>query len=276
MNALRLTLYSVILYAATLALGIAVTWGHILDPAAASIISPSSLGWSDALFFVLVMIGFTVVMVRFVRATRASLMLISTIALVVGAQFTFATWFPWPWSLIGGIVALVLAAYRPTVWSHDVAMMLCLAGIASVLGLSLNPLIASVLLIVLSLYDVFSVYRSKHMVSLAGNMLSSGIILGFLIPARYKTFFAQRNRALGERSVMLLGSGDIGLPLMLVTATASQSLQAAAIVAVGALMGVVLMHVLFLRQRTPHPMAALPPIAVPAVIGYLVAALTVL
>jgi len=78
---------------------------------------------------------------------------------------------------------------------------------------------------------------------------------------------------LEERRVLMLGSGDIGLPLVLATSAVTTSLASAVAASVGALVGVVAMQVLWMRQETPAPMAALPPIAACTILGYLIATL---
>lgn len=83
----------------------------------------------------------------------------------------------------------------------------------------------------------------------------------------------RRDEAIRSRAVMMLGSGDIGLPLVLATSAVSQSIAAAVIVAGASLIGITVMHWLFVHQERPAPMAALPPIAVSAVLGYLLAVL---
>ena len=70
---------------------------------------------------------------------------------------------------------------------------------------------------------------------------------------------------------MILGSGDIGLPLMFAASLVSTSLWAAVVVALFSVIGLFVTHVLFLNQQQRRPMAALPPIATMAIIGYLVA-----
>ena len=70
---------------------------------------------------------------------------------------------------------------------------------------------------------------------------------------------------------MILGSGDIGLPVVLASSVARYSLNAAIIVAVFSLAGLFFTHLIFVNQRERKPMAALPPIATMSIVGYLVA-----
>ena len=260
------------LYALTLSVGIVTAWRHVLSPDVGAL-APLELTWGNALVFVAVFVVFTMLLLRFRRFAQASLAVFLLAAMLVGAQFVFAPWFA-PWvSIIVALLFVFVVWLAGRVLTHDLAIAIGIAGISGLLGLSLTPLIAAVLLALMSLYDIVSVYRTRHMVALAGTMLSSGAIFGFLVPARPAGFFMRNMDALKRREVMLLGSGDIGLPLVLAASVVSTSVAAAWMVAAFSLAGVMMMEWLFTHQERRAPMAALPPIAVMAILGYVVAIL---
>ncbi len=262
------------LYAFTLAVGLFTVWRHVASPVAAAsggVLAPLDLTWSNAAIFIGVFAVFTLLLLRFRWVAQASLGLFLLAAMLAGAQFVFGAW-------MGGTAATVVAlAFVFVVWlagrvvTHDIAIAVGIAGIAALLGLSLTPLIACVLLAVMAIYDIISVYRTHHMIEMAGAMLSSGAIFGFLVPARFSAFFMRNMDALRQREVMMLGSGDIGLPMVLAASVVPTSITAAVIVSVFSLAGVALMEWLFVHQRQRVPMAALPPIAAAAILGYVVA-----
>jgi presenilin-like A22 family membrane protease len=269
---LRIFFHTFILYALTLALGIAAASRHALQPEL-GLVPQLEVSFQDGLIFFLVFALFTLVTVRFVRTARVSLHVILVITLLAGAQFIAGAWLPWPVDLIAAGVLVLLQKLFPRVLIHNLALMAGIAGISGVLGLSLTPLIAAGLLAVLSIYDVISVYRTRHMLALAGRMMESGAVFGFLVPADLRGFLMPVRDALNQRSVMVLGSGDIGLPLVLAASSVTTSFEAAVMVAGFALGGLMAMQWLFLHQEKPLPMAALPPIAAAAVIGYVIATL---
>lgn len=275
---LRITFASLTLYTITIVVSLTAAWQHIVRPALAGGVGPLELTWQNAVLFALVFAVFTFVMVRFVRVAHVSLAFFLFVALVAGSQFILAAWVPSPYDLIGALAVAFVLWMVPRVVVHDIAIILGIGGIAAVLGLSITPLVACVLLAGLSLYDIVSVYRTRHMIALAKRMITSGSVFGFLVPARLSGFWMRRSDALNAmptgrqaRSVMVLGSGDIGLPLVLATSALSQSIGAAVLISIFALLGVMLMHWLFAHQHRPAPMAALPPIAVSAILGYALA-----
>ena len=117
---------------------------------------------------------------------------------------------------------------------------------------------AIVLLAVFSVYDIIAVYKTKHMVKMARDMMEAGAIFGLIIATKKPKDF------------MILGSGDILLPLILSATVAAYSILGAVIISLFAAAGLFVTHLLFSNQKRRKPMAALPPIATLSIIGYLV------
>jgi presenilin-like A22 family membrane protease len=272
MSKIKIAFNMLVLYGLTFTLGIAAAFQHVIRPATGTV-APLEPTLGNILVFAAVFLIFTAVMVRYARVATVSLRLFLFLALAAGAQFVLAGWVS-PWYSIGSALVLVaLVRLVPIVLVHDTALVIGIAGVAGVMGLSINPLMACVLLAALSVYDIISVYRTRHMVALAGRMMASGAVFGFLVPARIKGFFMPTRAALDTKQVMMLGSGDIGLPLVLAASAVSTSIAASVMVAGFSLLGLVLMQWIFMHQEKPLPMAALPPIAMSAVLGYVLAIL---
>lgn len=274
MNSPRSTFwFSMLFYAVTLAIGVGAAWVRVMHPRTVSFLMPLDLTWSNAAVFVVVFALFTFALVRFVRTAHISLSFMLLVSILAGTQFVGSAFLPSPYDWVLAIGCVALLRLVPTVLSHNIAIMFGIGGIAAVLGLSVNPMVACAILAVLSIYDIISVYRTGHMVALAGRMLETGAVFGFLVPQRAATLFMRRDEALRTRNVMMLGSGDIGLPLMLAASAVTTSLGASLVVSVAALGGLAFMHWMFAHQKHPAPMAALPPIALASILGYVLASL---
>lgn len=260
------------LYACTLAVGIWAAWRHVTSPASGTV-APLQFDLSTVLIFGVVFVFFTFVVLRWARVAQVVLSALFLVVFAGGAQFILSARFSLVGSTIGALALVACALLVRRVLVHDVVIVLGIAGITALLGLALTPLVVVGILMALSVYDIISVYRTRHMVAMAGRMVDSGFFFGFLIPSRVRDFWLPTRTALGGHQVMLLGSGDIGLPLVLAASSVSVSLGTSILVAAFALVGVALMEFLFTHQREPMPMAALPPIAALSVIGYLVAVL---
>ena len=160
---------------------------------------------------------------------------------------------------------------------HNLAMVIAIAGLVPLIGMGLSPKIAIIALVVMSFYDIIAVYKTKHMINIARSMILSGAPFGFVVPTSWVGFMANNNEVgpkMGDK-YMLLGAGDIGLPMLLISSIATNSIWSGVIVGIFTLMGVFVTHLLFINQERREPMAALPPIATLTIVGYLIVTLLV-
>lgn len=106
--------------------------------------------------------------------------------------------------IISIIIALVLALvkiFSKNIFSYNITELFVYGGIAGLFVPILGISSVSILLILISLYDMIAVWKTKHMVKLAKFQSESNIFAGLYIP--YK-----KNRQ------AILGGGDIGFPLL--------------------------------------------------------------
>ncbi len=76
------------------------------------------------------------------------------------------------------------------------------AGITAIFGISLEPLPVIILLAVLAVYDIISVYRTKHMIRLAESVTAINAPMLFIIPRKEGNAY--------------MGVGDVVMPNILV------------------------------------------------------------
>jgi presenilin-like A22 family membrane protease len=182
--------------------------------------------------------------------------------------------------LPAGVVAAVL-------WVHPEWYVVNVAGVAfgvvavALFGAGLSPLPAICLLVVLAMYDAYSVYVSEHMQSLGGGVVDLALPMVFVVPGDL-SFSLRETEDLESLAAgaMVLGLGDAIFPGVL-AASGAVFLDAPTVVAglnapaLGALLGafvglVGLNYVLFRVQRT-H--AGLPILNGTVIAGYLMGAL---
>ena len=128
---------------------------------------------------------------------------------------------------------------RPTVITHNVSELFMYAG----LGLLLAPLFsifwAIVMLLVISLYDAYAVWHSKHMIKLAEFATESKLFAGFFVPYEVRkkkvTIHTRRTATKAKttakkkttgRFQAILGGGDVVFPLLFSGAVLTALLQA--------------------------------------------------
>lgn len=132
---------------------------------------------------------------------------------------------------IAGILAAVLAwwkVYRPNVVVHNLTEIFIYTGIAVIFVPIFTVTSVFILLVLISLYDMFAVWKSKHMVKLAVFQAKSNMFAGLMIP------YHDGHRSMGrpgrgqkkenkdalvkapgkEERTAILGGGDIAFPLL--------------------------------------------------------------
>ena len=105
--------------------------------------------------------------------------------------------------------------YRPNVFIHNITELFVYAGLAIVFVPVLSVAHMIILLLLISLYDMYAVWKSGHMVEMAKFQTKSSVFAGVNIP-----YSLGRKPKKGEKTVKvkvrsaILGGGDIGFPLL--------------------------------------------------------------
>lgn len=156
------------------------------------------------------------------------------------------------------------------------------AGIAAILGFSLGILPVILLLVVLAIYDAISVYKTKHMISLADGVVKMKLPVLLVVPQKLDYSFheeeglVQKIKRKKKRDAMFIGLGDLIIPGIL-TVSASVYLPSLTVngfyaphlVALGATLGAVCgLMVLMKYVLKGNPQAGLPLLNSGTIIGY--------
>ncbi len=118
-------------------------------------------------------------------------------------------------------VAIVLAAlkvFRNNVYIQNITELFLYGGLAAIFFDYFNLLSISILLIVISLYDMFAVWQSKHMIKLANFQTESKVFAGLMVPysmpKKAPATLPHEEKITVKVRNAILGGGDIGFPLL--------------------------------------------------------------
>ncbi len=163
------------------------------------------------------------------------------------------------------------------------------AGIAAILGFSLGILPVIVLLSVLAVYDAISVYKTKHMISLADGVMKLKLPVLLVVPKRLDYSFFEEEGLIQnidrkkKREAMFIGLGDIIIPGILpvsasiyLPAMAVGNFSAPIIVAMGSIAGAICGLIVLMRYvLRGNPQAGLPLLNSGVILGFMVTYLLV-
>jgi len=113
---------------------------------------------------------------------------------------------------------LTLLLYKYPEWYVIDILGICIAsGVSALLGISLSVIPVVVLLLLLAIYDAISVYKTKHMITLAEGVMDLKLPILFVIPKKRGYSFLEETFAEGEkREAFFMGLGDAVMPTLLV------------------------------------------------------------
>ncbi len=149
------------------------------------------------------------------------LAVISTLAVSFGVYVNYT---------LAGIAAAVLGlwkVFKPNVWVHNLTEIFVYTGITIIFLPILNLTSVIVLLLIISLYDMFAVWKSKHMIKMAQFQTKANVFAGLFIPYAKPTGSVSTQTAPAKGKKMpktipmqqqtknaVLGGGDIAFPLL--------------------------------------------------------------
>jgi len=219
-----------------------------------------------ATFFILAVCFF----LKFKKRKGAIFKAIFVLAVFGGGLICLSLWMFDALALILLSILIFKWFKKPVVVLHNTIVILGLAGVGAILGLRMTPWLVVALLIILSVYDFIAVYKTKHMVKMAKQMLAEQAILGFVIPQKISDFKESLKEIKSGGKFLILGGGDVAFPLVLCVSLLPEGIINSLIVGVFAFIGLFVSFYFFISQKTRKPIPALPPIALFSIIGFLI------
>jgi presenilin-like A22 family membrane protease len=178
------------------------------------------------------------------------------------------------------VLATVLLYKYPEWYVIDGLGILIAAGVAAIFGSSLEYYLVVLLLILLAVYDAISVYKTKHMITLAEGVIDLKTPILFVIPKRRDYSFIRDGIGKldegGERAAFIIGMGDLIMPSILVVSANVFVLKGwrlfgiINIPALGAMLGSLIgLGILLSFVASGKPQAGLPPLNGGTILGFL-------
>jgi len=242
-----------------------------------------------AIFFTFVYIFMAIVyagMDLTAAATRSwwDAMVPASVVLSVSAQTLVATVIVFILSL----AATILLYWYPEWYVIDALGILIGDGVAAIFGASLDVWPVVILLVLLAVYDAISVYKTKHMITLAEGVVDLKTPILFVIPKRRDYSFIKEGigkissedggsgEGKSERAAFIIGMGDMIMPSILVVSAnvflngwrlgGMVNLPALGAIA-GSLAGIALLMRFVMSGK---PQAGLPPLNGGTILGFLI------
>jgi presenilin-like A22 family membrane protease len=241
---------------------------------------------SNSIYYIIMILVFTLFVLlalkknmKWVISLFIYLAIITTLYYVFFALFTL---FP---ALSGfeAVASFVLSAgitvllYKYPEWYIvDIAGICIAAGVSALIGISLSVIPVIILLLLLAIYDAISVYKTKHMITMAEGIMDLKLPILFVIPKNLNYSFLQEDFKSGEkREAFFMGLGDAVMPtLLVVSANVFMISKGISYPVIGAILGTLAGHiVLSILVMSGKPQAGLPFLNSGVILGFFIGVL---
>ncbi|OYV07800.1 MAG: hypothetical protein CG444_106 [Methanosaeta sp. ASP1-2] len=253
---------------------------------------------SNPVFYMLLILAFTALLLLAMRLKKGWIVGgFIQLSIAASIYYLLAAFMSPPLALLPTAGVLLLLHYYPEWYVIDAFGIVVCAGISSLFGISMTVLPTILLLLILAVYDAISVYKTRHMVSLAEGVIKMKAPLLFVVPKsrsysfrkdQFSSSGAEESRAGesqaegsrasgsqsgGKRGAYFLGLGDAIIPTILVI-SANTSLPAGGFFgvnfpAIGAMLGTYLGFLLLMTTSRDKPQAGLPFLNTGVILGFL-------
>ncbi len=193
---------------------------------------------------------------------------------------------PFVISIIIASALTILVHKYPEWYVVDGVGLVMAIGATVILGVTFAILPAIVLLVILAIYDAISVYKTKHMISLADSVIDLNLPVLLVIPKKWGYSYREKKPRLKEqlesgeeREAMFMGLGDIVIPSLLIVSSLSFLPSSSSVmgiaspiwVAIGTMIGILVGFSVLMRfVLKGNPQAGLPLLNSGAIIGYVI------
>ena len=199
----------------------------------------------------------------------------------IGSNIVFSAFVPDLIAVILAVVVVFARFYKPSIFTHNLAIFFTITGVSAQLGLMLPVLAVVIILIGLSIYDYIAVFKTQTMVKMFKQMMQRGAPFAIVVPESPQYFNAQihkvskeklekmKKSAKGKSKFLMLGTGDLAFPAVFAVSALSQGMNFSYAIIAGALAGIVINHYYLTKKFRAIP--ALPAIAACSILAYAVA-----
>ncbi len=202
----------------------------------------------------------------------------------LGLDAAIAIWVSFISAIAVATVLTILLYKYPEWYIVDFVGVCVAAAVAAILGISLSILPVFILLIILAIYDAISVYKTKHMITLADAVTQERLPVLLVVPTSKGYSFLQQKslkeqiKKKEKRDAVFMGLGDIAIPGVLIVSAFSYLGADGAVfsysnvlVAFGTLLGCLVGFLILMRfVMKGNPQAGLPLLNGGAIAGYLI------
>jgi presenilin-like A22 family membrane protease len=202
---------------------------------------------ASSMIYILIGIGLgTVIILILMKLKQVKIWLLFYLfAVWLTISMTFGVFIPSTFAMLFALALAIMKLVSKDIVIHNFTELFIYSGIAVFFAPVLDILWVTVLLILISIYDMFAVWKSKHMVGMAKFQTESKVFAGLMIPYENVRKISSGKTSSGKKvSTAILGGGDIAFPLIFSSVVMEQLVTSYSIVKSVALLKVMIIPII--------------------------------
>jgi len=192
--------------------------GHVVTEHSENVAErPKTEGISSIVYILSGILIGTIIIIILMRLKQIKIwILFYSIAVWLTVSIIFGVFLPSTIAMLFSLSIAVIKIVSKDIVIHNITELFIYSGIAVFFAPILNVMWTIVLLILISIYDVFAVWKSKHMVKMAKFQTKSKVFAGLMIPYKrvVSRILSKSKLKSREVDIAILGGGDIAFPLI--------------------------------------------------------------
>ncbi len=228
--------------------------------------NPSDYKNSLYIFF-LILIGTSIVLFL-IRVKFELIKVLENIAIFFLMSTTFSFFFPSFYPFLISLLLLLLSEIKQSYIFKNLILLLSIPSASAIIGASLSFQVTFILFAILSIYDIVSVFVTKHMVYLAEKLFSKPTAFISVFPSK-----KVRSIKFGEKArkvkVIGLGAGDYFLPSALAVSSLQFGVLFSILMIISFSFCIFLLFFYITKKQISRPLPALPFLFIVALIFFL-------
>jgi presenilin-like A22 family membrane protease len=118
-----------------------------------------------------------------------------------------------------GLIFAIIKVFKPNIIVHNITEVFIYGGLAAIFVPIMNMYSVFILLFLISAYDIYAVWKSKHMIKLAKFQTESKVFAGLSIPYNPPKQELKKDKKIKVEKIekiktAILGGGDVAFPLL--------------------------------------------------------------
>ncbi len=137
------------------------------------------------------------------------------VAVIISLLIAFSALIKPELALILALILGIWKIFKPNFWVQNITELFVYGGLAAIFVPLFNLWSVIILLILISIYDAYAVWKSKHMIVLAKSQTKAGMFAGLVLPYQItKSILKKTKTKTIKVRTAILGGGDLGFPLI--------------------------------------------------------------